>query len=278
MGVMISSMKGMTRTMQEIQQKSESLKGAHGVGRGNGKAKARTLGIAPQMATALLFESYKIPVSGFVSGFEAFSKALRELRRTSAAAEGTVVTEAAGEFREEIIPLDENETAMEQRALLPETTDASFGPALWEIGRAGRSDYAGKWTATFDYPVGQDRDPVNSPSMPHLLSVRDGTQSDGATDRLNIHFTLDRGYEAGELALTYDRWGGEKDQVCVDDTVLAPIRGAGRGRFRRVSLLLEAISAGSHIVSFTTSGDTEDKEHRIDYLRLAGVGPRTPAE
>ena len=70
------------------------------------------------------------------------------------------------------------------------------------------------------------------------------------------------------MAFIYDRWGTEKDQVSVNNELLAPIGGAGKGMFKLVALSLKDIPNGDHVITMTTSGETEAGGHRIDYLKL----------
>ena len=126
--------------------------------------------------------------------------------------------------------------------------------------------------------MGTDIDEINSPGIPHLITVQGRPRSKGATEKLNIHFTLDRDYPNGELAFIYDRWGAEKDQVFVDGELLAPISGAGKGKFKRVALSLKDVSDGDHVITITTSGETEAGGHRLDYLKLATIVKPTESD
>lgn len=267
MDVMISSMENMTRTMHEIQKRSEA-RDDEGPGETGG---ASLLGNAPQLAITPFFEMYKIPTSGLASGFKTISRVMDEIRQDPATDNRAAAEDDTAPVDADIVPLDEEEAVMERRATLFAGDLDVSGNTLWQIGRPGRKDYTGSWTRSFDYHVGKDVDPLNAPRAPHLLTVHDGPRSGGATERLNVYFHLMRDYRAGALALSYDRWGGEKDRVYVDDELLAPVRGAGRGRLRHVALSLGTLSRGDHVITITTCGDTIDGEHRIDCLRVVEV-------
>ena len=272
--VMISSMEAMARTMQEIQRKADSHGETSHAGETNGENHEGTpmFGNVMRLALTPLFEMYKVPANGLASGLETISNALDEIRRGPAATNGASVEESRS-VSNEIVPLDDNEAAMERRAWLAAGLEEAAGGALWQIGRPGGIEHAARWTATFDYTVGTDVDPVNKPRMPHRLTVEGGPKSDGGTEKLNVLFALDRDYGRGELALIYDRWGAEKDQVSVDGELLATVQGAGRGKLRHIALSLGGISRGDHIITFTASGKTTENEHRIDYLKLTKVHP-----
>ena len=275
MDVMISSMEAMAKTIHEIQRKAESHdEKSRGSERDKeqGEGQSSMFGNVLHLAFTPLFEMYKIPTSGLVSGFETISNAMDEIRRGSAAINGTS-DEESRDVSNEVVLLDDGEAAMERRAWLANGLEDAARDPLWQIGRPGRKERAARWTASFDYAVGKDIDPLNNPRIPHLLTVRGGPKSEGATEKLNLLFALDRDYGPGELALIYDRWGGEKDQVYVDDELLAPVQGAGRRKLRHVTLSLGGISRGDHVIAITASGDTTENEHRIDYLRLTEVDP-----
>ena len=270
--VMISSMEAMARTMHEIQRKAEPHdEESRGSEKDKEKDKPSMFGSVLRLALTPIFEMYKIPTSGLVSGFETISDAMGGIRPGPAATDGTS-DEESRTVNNEVVPLDDTEAAMERRAWLAEGLENSRN-LLWQIGRPGRQEHAARWTASFDYAVGKDIDPLNTPRMPHLLTVPGGPKSDGATETLNLLFALDRDYGPRELALIYDRWGAEKDQVYVDHELLAPVQGAGRGKLRRVALSLGGISRGDHVITITASGDTTEHEHRIDCLRLIEVDP-----
>ena len=270
MDVMISGMEAMTNTVLDIHRKA----GSHdwppsGSESDNASAEPPSMfGNAMNRVFTPLFEMYKIPVSGLLSGFETLANAIGEMRNGPAVVSGT--DDEARRYSE-AVPLTEGEAAMERSAWLAEGLEETAKAPLWQIGRPGRQEYAAKWKDSFDYAVGQDTDPLNNPRLPHLLTVPGGPKSDGATEKLNLLFALDRDYEGGELALIYDRWGGEKDQVYIDHELLAPVQGQGGGRLRHVALSLGCISRGDHVVTITTSGDTKEQEHRIDYLKLTRV-------
>jgi hypothetical protein len=133
------------------------------------------------------------------------------------------------------------------------------------------SQFPGKWTMAFDYHLGTDIDQINNPTAPLFITVQGGPKSIGATEKFNVHFTLDRDYTNGELAFIYDRWGAEKNQVSVNNELLTPIGGAGKGMFKHVALSLKDIPNGDHVITITTSGETETGGHRIDYLKLSEI-------
>jgi len=268
MNVMVSSMETITKTMQEVQHKAEDTDDAEDTDETE-EAQTSAFGNVSRLAIVPFFEMSKLPITVFASVVETISQTREEIREQTAAGNGANREEEAEHHNLEIVPLNAQEATLETRAILTEEVEEI--KALWQIGRSGRSDFQGKWTAVFDYHVGTDIDPINSPTIPHRITVKDGPKSKGATEKLNIHFALDRDYAYGELVFTYDRWGAEKDQVLVDGELLAPIGGAGKGRFKHVALVLRDISNGDHVIAITTSGETEAGGHRIDYLKLAEI-------
>ena len=273
LNVMVSNMDMIAKTLHEVQQKSETPDEAENI-YGTDEANPSAFSSVARLTIVPFIEISRLPITVFVN---TISEAVEEIQGQAAADDGVHIEEVtedeemSEDYYREIIPLDERDAALETEATLTEEAEESYQKTLWQIGRSGRSDFQGKWTAVFDYHVGTDIDPINSPTIPHRITVKDGPKSKGATEKLNIHFALDRDYAYGELVFTYDRWGAEKDQVLVDGELLAPIGGAGKGRFKHVALVLRDISNGDHVIAITTSGETEAGGHRIDYLKLAEI-------
>ena len=275
MNVMVTSMETMAKTMHEIQQNSEKSDESEDI-YGNDVGQSSAFGNVSKLAIMPFFEMSKIPMNVFASVVETISQAKTEIQPPDAP-DDEINTEPEEEnYDAEVVPLSEEETTQETKAILTEEIEETSQKALWQIGRSGRTELQSRWTATFDYHVGTDIDEINNPTIPHLIAVKGGPKSKGATEKLNIHFSLDRDYQNGELAFIYDRWGAEKDLVFVDDELLTPIAGAGKGRFKHVALSLNNVSTGDHIITITTSGETEAGEHRIDYIKLVEI--ENPAE
>lgn len=260
--VMVTSMETITRNMQEIQEQTAKASAASDGAEGEGNA----LEDISRLAIAPFFEAMKIPVNVFTASIETLAQAQEEM--------GLEETEAAAEMKPAptVVPLSAEEAALEAEALVEADVEEAADKTLWQVGRPGHSEFHGGWSSVFDYRIGTDIDSVESPAMPCFLSTPDGPRMVGATGRLNIHFVLERDYAAGELLLVYDRWGAEKDRVALDGELLAPIAGAGEGKFRHVALGLGALEHGEHVVSLATEGNTEAGGHRIDYLKLAAKG------
>jgi len=155
--------------------------------------------------------------------------------------------------------------------------DSSLSPSelqtLWQIGRPGDGSkeflQVGNWTQEYHYTVGVDPDPINNPSIPALLTVPGAKKhpKQCSTDKLNIHFRLERSYNAGELIFCYNFYGSEEDSLFIDGQLLTKIVGIGEGKLNKHQIPLLAITAGNHTLSITTSGGVGGK-HSIDYLRL----------
>ncbi len=156
---------------------------------------------------------------------------------------------------------------------------SSTSRTLWQIGkkREKSSDppskeflQSGGWSEEFNYNVEEDADSINSPRMPGVLTSPDAKKAAkrGSTAKLNINFTLEQDYVEGELTLIYDRYGAEEDSIFLDGKLLTQIPGAGEGKLQQSQIPLGTVSGGNHTISITTTGDTKDKAHLIDYLKL----------
>ncbi len=265
LNVMVSGSENIAKAMQEFQQKSETPDEVEDTFETD-EDFTSTFSSMSRLSIVPLFEMSKLPITVLV---KTISEAAQEIQEQDVGRyEGFSEEETAEDFDREIIPLNKREAALETEATLTEEAGESYHKTLWQIGRSGRPDFKGKWTKAFDYHYGTDIDEINSPSVPHFITAQGGPKSIGATERFNVHFTLDRDYTNGQLAFIYDRWGTEKDQVFVDDELLAPIGGAGKGMFKHVVLSLKDIPNGDHVITITTSGETEAGGHRIDYLKL----------
>lgn len=167
--------------------------------------------------------------------------------------------------------------------LLAIPMSAVWGEDLWQIGKSdgevnpitGSLEYpaTGAWTATFDYYVGADSDPINSPSMPGYIGP--GNVCDFGGDRpctdtaaeLNIHFALDHHYDAGELVFCYDRYGSELDNLYLDGVSLGTIS-ATEGGFGHFDFDLGSVPPGDHTIKIEYAGGGYDDGHYIDYVKL----------
>lgn len=157
---------------------------------------------------------------------------------------------------------------------------------VWQIGTPhgavnpiqGAAEYPATraWYEIFDYYVGTDSDPINSPSMPGLIGPMNVCDIPGVTPRpctdttarLNIHFGLVCNYDPGELTLIYDRYGSEADDLYLDEASLGRISGTGEGRFQHFKIDLGAVSSGNHVISIAYAGGGAGNGHYIDYLKL----------
>jgi len=268
LNVMVSGSENIAKAMQEVQHEAETPDEAEDTSETD-EDFTSTFSSLSRLAIVPLFEMSKLPITVLV---KTISEATQEIQeQTAAGYEGFSEEETAEDFDREIIPLSEREAALETEATLTEEAEESYQINLWQIGRSGRPDFKGKWTTAFDYHLGTDVDEINRPTVPHFITAQGGPKSRGATEKFNVHFTLDRDYTNGELAFIYDRWGTEKDQVFVDNELLAPIGGAGKGMFKHVALSLKDIPNGDHVITITTSGETEAGGHRIDYLKLSEI-------
>jgi hypothetical protein len=167
--------------------------------------------------------------------------------------------------------------------LLGSAAMAANGLDVWQIGKPdgavdpiqGAAEYPATraWTPTFDYYVGTDLDPINSPSMPgyigpaNVCDFAGGRPCTDTTANLNIHFGLACNYENGELTLVYDRYGSESDNLYLDGSWFATIS-ATEGGFRQFSFPLEAASSGNHTITIEYAGGGSGNGHYIDYLKL----------
>ena len=134
----------------------------------------------------------KLPITVFASIMKTISETKQEIQKSAATDNGANSEEVDENYDIEIVSLSEEEAALETKATLTEEVEETSKTTLWQIGRSGRSDFQGKWTAAFDYHVEMDIDAINSPGIPHLITVQGRPRSKGATEKLNIHFTLDR--------------------------------------------------------------------------------------
>lgn len=267
---MVSSMNTITESMQEIQKKSRSCQESED-SKETVEGRASAIRNASKSAMRPYLEILKLPRSVLASSLKSVAETVQEIRDQATSGIGTSNGEGCENGSWEPVSLTSEEAALESEAVLTEDSAKIPRTTLWQIGRPGRSDFQWKWTEVFDYEVGTDLDAIHNPAIPHLITVKDGPRSTGATEQLNIRFSIERDYPVGELAFSYDRWGAEKDQVEVDGVLLAAIRGAGKGKFRQVALSLPALSAGEHVLAITTSGDTEARGHRIDHFKMAAI-------
>ena len=158
-------------------------------------------------------------------------------------------------------------------------------PIIWDIGQShgsvnpilGAGEYPadGTFTASFDYYVGTDLDPINAPSIPGYLGTanvgdiaQDGRPPTNTTAELNIHFTLERDFVAGELALVYGRYGSESDAIFLDDVSIATIGYGVEGGMMNVRMDLGAVPGGDHMITLAYNGDGDANGHYIDYIQL----------
>lgn len=148
---------------------------------------------------------------------------------------------------------------------------------LWQIGKADNKAKefvrTGVWTKEFDYTVGQDSDPINSPSIPAVLTASETRKPArrASTDQLNIHFRLERNYSQGELILFYNRFGSEEDSLFLDGKLLTKVAGLGARKIQRSQIPLWAVNQGKHTLAITTASG--NGRHAVDYLELKGIMP-----
>ena len=269
LNVVVSGVETIAETMHEVQQKAEASHGDENATEPDDPYTAAYNSVS-RLAIEPLIEISKLPYTVIMKAISDASDGIQEQADTGDEAH-TGQEEESEEFEREVVPLNAREAALEAETTLSEAAEETYQNTLWQIGRSGRNDFQGKWAATYDYRLGTDLDEVNSPGIPHLITVKDGPKSKGAAEKLNIHFALDRDYAAGELAFIYERWGAEKDQVFVDGELLAPVGGAGKGMLKHVALSLKGFSEGEHVIAITASGETEAGGHRIDYLKLLEI-------
>ena len=158
-------------------------------------------------------------------------------------------------------------------------------PIVWQIGTphgsvdpilgAGEYPATGLFTDSFDYFVGTDVDPINAPSIPGYLGTmnvgqiaNDGRPYTNTTAELNIFFTLERDFVAGELALVYGRYGSESDAIFLDDVSIATIGYGVEGGMMNVRMDLGAVPSGPHVITLAYNGDGDANGHYIDYIQL----------
>lgn len=266
---MISSMESIAETLHEIKNKAEPPDEAEADESEDRQRPA--FGDAARFMVVPIFEAFKLPRNAFVAGLNSISQTMHQIQEQADSSHGQKSGGAAPNHSRNGIPLSEHEAKLEARARLTPKTAELPRTTLWQIGRAGRRDFEGRWSAVFDYHVGSDLEEIDNPKLPHLLTVQEGPKTKGGTAKLNIHFELDCEYPSDELVFIYDRWGAEKDEVFVDGHLLAPISGAGPNRFKHVALPLKDLSAGKHVITMTTFGETEAGGHRIDFWELAAI-------
>jgi hypothetical protein len=262
--VMVSSMETITKTMQEIQKKPDTPDETENSD-GTDEGQTSSFNNVSRLTVESFLGIFKLPMDVLASSVKTIVETTQEMQEQASADDSGEVDD---DYDLEIVSLTAQEAALESKAILTAEVEEMSEKTLWQIGRSGRIEVQGKWTAAFDYHVGTDIDAINNPGIPHLITVQGGPKSKGATEKLNIHFALDRDYPDGQLAFIYDRWGAEKDQVLIDGELLAPISGPGTGKFKHVALSLKHVSNGDHVITITTSGETETGGHRIDYLKL----------
>jgi hypothetical protein len=167
--------------------------------------------------------------------------------------------------------------------LLGSAAMAANGLDVWQIGKPdgavdpiqGAAEYPATraYTEEFDYYVGTDSDPINSPSMPgyigpaNVCDFAGGRPCTDTTANLNIHFGLACNYDNGELTLVYDRYGSEADDLYLDGDWFANVS-ATEGGFHPFSFDLGAVPSGNHTITIEYAGGGSGNGHYIDYLQL----------
>jgi hypothetical protein len=167
--------------------------------------------------------------------------------------------------------------------LLGSAAMAANGLDVWQIGKPdgavdpiqGAAEYPATraYTEEFDYYVGTDSDPINSPSMPgyigpaNVCDFAGGRPCTDTTANLNIHFGLACNYDDGELTLVYDRYGSEADDLYLDGDWFANVS-ATEGGFHPFSFDLGAVPSGNHTITIEYAGGGSGNGHYIDYLQL----------
>jgi hypothetical protein len=166
---------------------------------------------------------------------------------------------------------------------IPGIAQSSDGVVLWQIGTPngavnpinGSMEYpaTGAWTETFDYYVGTDSNPINSPSMPgyigpdNVCAFAGGRPCTDTTAELNIYFTLNCYYDEDELTLVYNRYGSEADNLLLDSEDIGSVS-ATEGGFSHFEIPLKALAAGDHTITIQYAGGGSGNGHYIDYLEL----------
>jgi hypothetical protein len=266
--LMAVSVECVSETVHEVQRKAALV--VHGEN-GEGEGGERVPGMKAMAGLGMipLLEFAKLPRSVWMAGIEKLSESWYAMKQGT----GDIMTpEVGGEgqkpISQEPCATEEDEVWAEAEVLTGDVKKGLYQGVLWEIGRPGRSEYDGEWAAVFHYLAGAGDDEINCPRLPNFLAVPGGVPRRGSTEELNIHLVLDRDYQAGILALIYDRWGAERNEVRLDGTLIASVGGAGCGRHRQVAIGLPGVSAGDHVLSVVASGDTEAGGHGIDFLKL----------
>ncbi|MFT5469743.1 MAG: hypothetical protein ACI8UO_004865 [Verrucomicrobiales bacterium] len=266
--VMVSSMETITKTMQEIQEMSAPPEVDDDLD--DESEKGSRMAEVSKMAFMPFFAMLRLPMNLLASGLTSMSESIQEIKKAAQPGEEEEEEDLGKPIDKLIFPLSEEESALEAEASLDPKV-AEDAASLWQIGRTGTVEYAGKWKETFTYKVGSSLDEVENPRSPLYINVEGAHKARGTTERLNLQFELERVDLGKNLALIYDRWGGEKDEVRLDGELVAPVSGAGIGRYKQVALLLGDIPNGEHTISLTTTGDEESEGHRIDFLKLVEI-------
>jgi len=157
---------------------------------------------------------------------------------------------------------------------------------LWQIGtpdgnvnpQVGSVEYPAwnKYYNEYDYCVGDDSDPIGSPSMPGYIgsdTVCNISPRDNCTDTtmvLNIGFELNCCHDADDLVLIYDRYGSETDTLYFDGEFLIDVK-ATEGGFAHFEISLPAVEFGFHVITIAYEGGGDANGHYIDYLKLIEV-------
>ena len=269
--VMVSSMESVTRTLHEIQIQSQADHLEEEGLKANSAAAVFKHSVLPFVGML------KIPGNVLASSVNTVAKNLQEIKDRPEVPEEEE-DQYVPTFDPCIVPLSDDEACIERAASESAIRITGERTIVWRIGRPGRNEFQRKWKAQFDYRIGEDIDAINSPRLPNFITVKDGPRPLGSTQKLNIHFELDRSYTTGELVFVYDRWGGEKDEVFIDDKLISPVGGAGKGMFKHVELMLGAVEVGQHIISIIASGDSDADGHRIDFLELMSIKEVEPDE
>ncbi len=147
----------------------------------------------------------------------------------------------------------------------------SFGQSDGDLGNpslgAAEFDGTGGHQDSVTVVVPPGGNGTTMPSFPGYFDDDPGCE--GCMRQLDIEFTLDQSYQAGQLRLVYERYGSELDEVLLDGVPVATMSVA-ENYWANFAVSFRAMSPGEHQLTIRYLGDEDGggNGHWIDRIRL----------
>jgi hypothetical protein len=168
----------------------------------------------------------------------------------------------------DVSPLTEEEEDQRKRHSFDSPHLLTSAKVLWKIGRAGRKCPNLHWSKSYTYTVGSDADPLNHPAIPEYLVPASAEKRENGTSELTLSFRIDSDWEGTSLVFSYQRWGGGKDLVFLDNNLRSAISGLGTRRMRNVHIILPPLDSGGHSITLRSDSSIAAIGYRVDQFMI----------